>query len=165
MTSWNFAASTNPNQGSFWINSTSISLPMVLNSKLTPEATAREYVIVTQSPVIAQDSSIHQMYVLLLYPPQSAARHSDYGRVVYTYPKDNPRLYPPIPRTSQKWQDTYDHRTSAERVFKRQKNDLKLTAFRTRSKERLFFYSLLTAIAVHVDAWFHQDRLEKKQAP
>jgi hypothetical protein len=90
---------------------------------------------------------------------------SDYGRVVYTHPKDNPRLYPPIPRTSQKWQDTYDHRTSAERVFKREKNDFRLTAFRTRSKERLLFYTLLTAIAVHVDAWFHQDSQEKKQAP
>jgi hypothetical protein len=89
---------------------------------------------------------------------------SDYGRVVYTHPKDNPRLYPPIPRTSQKWQDTYDHRTSAERVFKREKNDLKLIAFRTRSKERLLFYALLTAIAVHVDAWFRQDNQEKKAA-
>jgi hypothetical protein len=90
---------------------------------------------------------------------------SEYGRVVYTHPKDNPRLYPTVPRTSQKWQDTYDHRTSAERVFKREKNDFKLTSFRTRSKERLLFYSLLTAIAVHVDAWFHQDSQEKKKAP
>ncbi len=61
MTSWNFAVSMNPNQGSSWINSISISLPMALNSKLTPEAMAREYVIVTQRPVSAQDSSIHQM--------------------------------------------------------------------------------------------------------
>ena len=89
---------------------------------------------------------------------------SDYGRVIYTHPKDNPRLYPPIPRTSQKWQDTYDHRTSAERLFKREKNDLKLTAFRTRSKERLLFYTLLTAIAVYIEAWSHQDRQEKKKA-
>jgi hypothetical protein len=90
---------------------------------------------------------------------------SDYGRVVFTHPKDNSRLYPPIPRTSQKWQDTYDHRTSAERVFKREKIDFRLTAFRTRSKERLLFYTLLTAIAVHIDTWFQQDSQEKKQAP
>jgi len=90
---------------------------------------------------------------------------SDYGRVIYTHPKDNPRLYPTIPRTSQKWQDTYDHRTSAERVFKREKNDFRLTSFRTRSKERLLFYSLLTAIAIHIDTWFHQDSQEWKKAP
>jgi hypothetical protein len=34
---------------------------MALNSKHTLKATAREYVIVTQFPVSAQDSSIHQM--------------------------------------------------------------------------------------------------------
>jgi len=88
---------------------------------------------------------------------------SEYGRVIYTHPKDNPRLYPVIPRTSQKWQDIYDHRTSAERAFKREKNDFRLTSFRTRSKERLLFYSLLTAIAVHIDAWFHQDCQEKEE--
>jgi hypothetical protein len=96
---------------------------------------------------------------------------SDYGRVVYTHPADNPRLYNPVPRSSTKWQDIYDHRTSAERVFKREKNDFKLTGFRTRSKERLLFYALLTAIAVHIDTWYRQDNLEsqdseeKKKAP
>lgn len=90
---------------------------------------------------------------------------SAYGRVVYTHPKDNPRLYPPIPRTSTKWQDTYDHRTSAERVFKREKNDFKLTSFKTRSKERLLFYALLTAIGVHIDTWYKQDNQEKMKAP
>jgi len=87
---------------------------------------------------------------------------SAYGRVIYTHPKDNPRLYPPIPRTSTKWQDIYDHRTSAERVFKREKNDFKLTSFKTRSKERLLFYALLTAIGIHVDTWYKQDNQKKK---
>lgn len=82
---------------------------------------------------------------------------SSYGRVVYTHPKENPRLFPAIPRTSKKWQDIYDHRTASERVFKRQKNDFKLTSFKTRSKERQLFYALLTAICVHLDAWYHQD--------
>ena len=82
---------------------------------------------------------------------------SDYGRVVYTHPKDNPRLYTPVARGTQKWQDIYDHRTSAERVFKREKNDFDLCSFKTRSKERLLFYALLTAIAVHIDTWYRQD--------
>lgn len=82
---------------------------------------------------------------------------SDYGRVVYTHPEDNVRLHPPVPRDSEQWQDVYNHRTSAERVFKREKNDFGLSSFRTRSKERYLFYALLTAIAVHVDTWFRQD--------
>ena len=80
-----------------------------------------------------------------------------YGRVIYTHPKDNPRLYTPVARGTDKWQDIYDHRTSAERVFKREKNDFKLTDFRTRSKERYLFYALLTAIAVHIDTWYRVD--------
>ncbi|MEK7396740.1 MAG: hypothetical protein AAB116_07365, partial [Candidatus Poribacteria bacterium] len=71
--------------------------------------------------------------------------------------KDNPRLYTPVARGTDKWQEIYDHRTSAERVFKREKNDFKLTEFRTRSKERYLFYALLTAIAVHIDTWYRAD--------
>ena len=85
---------------------------------------------------------------------------SNYGRVVYTHPKDNPRLYTPVARGTQKWQDIYDHRTSAERVFKREKNDFDLCRFKTRSKERLLFYALLTAIAVHIETWYRQDNLK-----
>lgn len=82
---------------------------------------------------------------------------SAYGRVVYTHPSDNPRLYTPVARGTNKWQEIYDHRTSAERVFKREKNDFKLTEFKTRSKERYLFYALLTAIAVHIDTWYRAD--------
>lgn len=88
---------------------------------------------------------------------------SDYGRVVYTHPKDYMRLHPSVPRESEKWQDVYDHRTSAERVFKREKNDFKLSFFRTRSKERNLFYALLTAIAVHIDSWVRQDECSKEK--
>ena len=62
---------------------------------------------------------------------------SEYGRVVYTHPADNPRLYPNIPRNSQKWQHHYDKRTSVERVFKREKNDFSLTSFKSRFRERI----------------------------
>jgi len=82
---------------------------------------------------------------------------SAYGRVIYTHPADNPRLYTPVARGTDKWQDIYDHRSSAERVFKREKNDFDLCSFKTRSKERLLFYALLTAIAVHVGTWYRQD--------
>ncbi len=61
MISWNFAVSTNLSQGNSWTSNISISLPMALSSKHTLKAMAREYVIVIQFPVSAQDSSIHQM--------------------------------------------------------------------------------------------------------
>ena len=89
---------------------------------------------------------------------------SEYGRVVYTHPKSNVRLYPPVSRESEQWKKTYNHRTSAERVFKREKNDFQLSSFRTRSKERYLFYSLLTAIAVHIDTWVSQDQLRTNKA-
>lgn len=83
---------------------------------------------------------------------------SDDGRVVYTHPQDNLRLYPKIPRHRRTWKQFYDHRTAAERVFKRQKLDFKRTGFKTRSKSRQLFYALLTALAIHVETWYHQDQ-------
>ena len=74
---------------------------------------------------------------------------SDYGRVVYTHSKDNLRLFPKTPRCTPTFKRHYDCRTSAERVFKRQKLDFSLAQFKTRSKGRHLFYALLTAIAVH----------------
>ncbi len=81
---------------------------------------------------------------------------------VSTYPQDIPEMAGYI------WQQNFSidlHSMTKERVFKREKNDFKLTTFRTRSKERLLFYSLLTAIAVHIEAWSHQDSQEKEKAP
>jgi len=90
---------------------------------------------------------------------------SEYGRVIHTHPADNPRLYTPVPRTSAKWKEIYNHRTSVERVFKREKNDFQLTGFRTRSKERMLFYDLLTAICVHIDTWYQRDNPKNKGSP
>ena len=90
--------------------------------------------------------------------PVCQCSSSDYGRVVYTHPTSNLRLYPKTPRHSPKWKTIYDHRTAAERVFKRQKLDFLLTGFKTRSKGRHLFYAMLTAIAVHVQTWYTLDK-------
>jgi len=82
---------------------------------------------------------------------------SNYGRVVYTHTPENLRIFPKTPRSSPTFKKVYDHRTAAERVFKRQKLDFKLTQFKTRSKGRHLFYALLTAIAVHVETWYRLD--------
>ena len=82
---------------------------------------------------------------------------SDYERVVYTHTPQNLRVFPKTPRSSPTFKKSYDHRTAAERVFKRQKLDFKLEQFRTRSKGRPLFYALLTAIAIHVETWWQLD--------
>jgi|AP82_1055514.scaffolds.fasta_scaffold24502_1 hypothetical protein len=82
---------------------------------------------------------------------------SDYGRVVYTHTQENLRIFPKTPRSSPTFKKFYNHRTAAERVFKRQKLDFKLTFFKTRSKGRHLFYALLTAIAVHIETWYRLD--------
>jgi len=82
---------------------------------------------------------------------------SNYGRVIYTHTTENLRIFPKTPRSSPTWKSYYDHRTAAERVFKRQKLDFKLTQFKTRCKGRHLFYALLTAIAVHVETWWRLD--------
>ncbi len=84
---------------------------------------------------------------------------SAYGRVVYTHSTENLRLFPKTPRSSPTFKSHYDCRTAAERVFKRQKLDWKLTGFKTRSKGRHLFYALLTAIAVHVETWYRLDHI------
>lgn len=83
---------------------------------------------------------------------------SDYGRVVYTHPKTNLRLFPKTPRHTHSFKQFYKHRTSAERVFKREKLDFLLSQFKTRKKGRHLFYAMLTAIAVHVETWYQLEK-------
>ena len=85
--------------------------------------------------------------------------------MVYTHTQENRRVFPQTPRSSPTFKKFYDHRTAAERVFKREKLDFKLEQFKTRSKVadsrfiggRHLFYALLTAIAIHVETWWRLD--------
>lgn len=79
---------------------------------------------------------------------------SAYGRVVYTYPKTNYRLFTPIPRDSERWRQHYDHHPCVERSHKRKKYDLLLNQTRTAGRERWFLRLMLAAICQHVDAWY-----------
>lgn len=78
---------------------------------------------------------------------------SAYGRVVYTYPKRNYRLFTPIPRGSTRWQEHYDHHSASERSHKRKKWDYHLGSTRTAGRERIFLRVMLMAMAQHVQAW------------
>jgi hypothetical protein len=78
---------------------------------------------------------------------------SAYGRVVYTYPKTNYRLFTPLPRDSDLWRQHYDHHGCVERSHKRKKYDYLLTQTRTAGRERWFLRVMLAAICQHLDAW------------
>ena len=78
---------------------------------------------------------------------------SAYGRVVYTYPKSNYRLFTPIPRASKLWEQHYDHHSASERSHKRKKWDYNLSSTRTAGRQRIFLRVMLMAMAQHLQAW------------
>jgi hypothetical protein len=91
-----------------------------------------------------------------------AARHlpkpcqcspSAYGRVFYTKPADDPRLFTRPPRNSKAWKKAYKDRTSAERSHKRKKVDLHLEQARVRSRRQWAVRIFLMAICQHALAW------------
>jgi len=78
---------------------------------------------------------------------------SAYGRVFYTKPADDPRLFTHPPRGSRAWKETYKSRTSAERSHKRKKIDFHLEQARVRSRRQWTVRIFLMAICQHALAW------------
>jgi len=77
---------------------------------------------------------------------------SKYGRTVYVSQKGDLRLYPSIPRDSQKWRELYKQRTATERVNKQVLLDHGLEDTKMRSKHRYFFYAVMSCIDIHLKA-------------
>lgn len=84
---------------------------------------------------------------------------SRYGRVVYTKPEHDLRLFTKTPRNSKVWKKVYARRTASERTNKRQKIDYRLERTRARSKKRIFWRLTLGAINQHLDAWVTESRI------
>ena len=78
---------------------------------------------------------------------------SSFGRVVYTFMKDNPRYFGPVPRGSQKYKDIYKNRTCTERINKRILNDYCLHSMHVRDYAKIAFFMLVACINIHLDAW------------
>ena len=76
-----------------------------------------------------------------------------YGRVFYTYEKDNIRLFTRVPRNSPAWKAIYKCRTGVERTNKRLKCDYHLEQKKRRSTRDWSLEVLLTASCLHMDAW------------
>jgi hypothetical protein len=78
---------------------------------------------------------------------------SAYGRVFYTKPADDPRLFTRPPRNSKAWKKSYKDRTSAERSHKRKKIDFHLEQARVRSRRQWAVPIFMMAICQHALAW------------
>ena len=77
---------------------------------------------------------------------------SGYGRCFYTKPSWDLRLFTKVPRGSERWREEMNSRTAAERVNKRILNDYGLELSKTRGKKRIFWWSIIHSINIHLDA-------------
>lgn len=77
---------------------------------------------------------------------------SAYGRVIYTKPAWDSRLFTPVPRGTSDFKDIYKQRTSSERVNNRFLHDYHLEDMRIRGKKRYSFMSMIIGINIHLDA-------------
>ena len=77
---------------------------------------------------------------------------SKYGRCVYVKSSSDLRLFPPIPRESELFKNTYKQRTACERVNNRLLNDYHLATYKGRTAMRIFFFTTISAINIHLDA-------------
>ena len=82
----------------------------------------------------------------------SSCSPSTYGRVVYTKPDWDSRLFTPVPRDSKEFKDVYKNRTSSERVNNRILNDYNLQNMRIRGKKRFSFFAMVCGVNIHLDA-------------
>jgi len=78
---------------------------------------------------------------------------SPYGRTVYTYPRQNYRLFSRLRRGSPLWALHTDRRSCAERSIKRKKLDFGLDHTRIAGRPHWFFRVMLAAMCQHLDAW------------
>lgn len=89
-----------------------------------------------------------------------------YGKTFHTCSKNNPRLFPDIPRESKKWKLTYKRRTTVERSNKREKVDYKLESGRHRSTKMWYMRLYGILMCQHMDAWYlHQEEELQKLRP
>ena len=77
---------------------------------------------------------------------------SVYGRVVYTKPDWDLRLFTKIPRGSDRFRLKMKERTAAERVNNRILHHYGLERSRVRGKKRISFFATIAAFNIHLDA-------------
>ena len=81
---------------------------------------------------------------------------SPYGRVIYTKPGWDIRLYTPVPRGTALYRKIYRNRTCTERVNNRVLNDYGLHSLVVHSARRYSFIIMVIGICIHLDARYKQ---------
>jgi hypothetical protein len=84
--------------------------------------------------------------------PCEGCSPSPYGRVFYSKPNWDLRLFTRIPRGSDSWKSVMKERTSAERINDRILIDYGIESGYSRGKKRISFMVTLAAINIHLDA-------------
>lgn len=77
---------------------------------------------------------------------------SDYGRVVYTKPEWDLRLYTRIARGTLAWKNAMKQRTAAERVNNRILHNYGVEKCKHRGKKKLSFMTMIASFNIHLDA-------------
>jgi hypothetical protein len=77
---------------------------------------------------------------------------SPYGRVIYTKPSWDLRLFTSVPRGTKQWKTIYKTRTCSERINNRILNDYKIHSLRIHGKKRYSFMTMIAGINIHLDA-------------
>lgn len=77
---------------------------------------------------------------------------SPYGRVIYTKPSWDLRLFTPVPRGTKQWKTIYKTRTCSERINNRILNDYRIHSLRIHGKKRYSFMTMIAGINIHLDA-------------
>jgi hypothetical protein len=77
---------------------------------------------------------------------------SSCGRVIYTKPESNIRIFTRIPRGTPLWKKKMKERTAAERVNNRILNHYGMEHTRQRGKKRISFFTTVAAVNIHLDA-------------
>ena len=99
---------------------------------------------------------------LEIYSPCEGCSKSPYGRVIYTKPDWDLRLFTRIPRGSDAWKSVMKERTAAERVNDRILHDYGVENGHIRGKKRISFRVAIAAINVHLDAQVKVLQLRKQ---
>lgn len=77
---------------------------------------------------------------------------SAYGRVIYTKPSWDLRLFTKIPRGSERFKLKMNERTAAERVNNRILNNYGIENSKARGKKRISFFTTIAGFNIHLDA-------------
>lgn len=86
-------------------------------------------------------------------PKECKCSSSKYGKVIYIKPDYDPRMFPPMPRSSDAFKAKFKTRTSVERSNKRMFIDYAIEEYGSRSSMMRTSLAAFAVVNIHLDAW------------